>query len=151
MKKRGVPITTLESWALENRLKIVHLFTVGDLMYLHRGGRLSKTSAVAGSILGIKPVLHVDDDGRLQLLKKVRGRKQSLTAMVDLMEEKIKGWENEEIVIAHGDCLDDAKFLAHEIKKRLGIQNVIFSYIGMVIGCHSGPGTIMLGFMGEPR
>lgn len=144
-------IDELYRWAIDTRLKIVHLFTVDDLMFLHRGGRVSKTAAVAGSILGIKPVLHVDNEGRLMPVKKVRGRKQSLLELVDMMGKQMGKGDNPYIAISHGDCADDAKFVAAEIKKRYGIKKCTINFVGPVIGSHSGPGTIALFFEGEVR
>ena len=147
----GASIDELYQWALDTRLKIVHLFTVDDLMFLHRGGRVSKTAAVAGSILGIKPVLHVDDEGRLIPVKKVRGRKQSLIELVNMMETQIGDVPNPYIAISHGDCAEEAKFVAAEVKKRFGIKKCTINFVGPVIGSHSGPGTIALFFEGITR
>lgn len=133
------------------KLNLCHYFTVDDLIYLHRGGRVSKTTAVVGSLLGIKPVLRVDNDGRLVPHDKVRGRKASLLALVENMERLSKGVKNDTVFLSHGDCLDDAKFVAQEIKSRFGITDILIGDIGPAVGSHSGPGTIALFFMGNER
>ncbi|MEM1484197.1 DegV family protein [Oscillospiraceae bacterium PP1C4] len=128
-----------------------HLFTVDDLFHLHRGGRVSITSAVVGSMLGIKPVLHVSDEGKLIPIGKVRGRKASLLSLVDHMEEQIDREHCSRFAITHGDCIDDAQFVADEVSKRFGIKNYSISYVGPTIGAHSGPGTVALFFTGKIR
>jgi len=147
----GKSIDEVALWLEENKLHLCHMFTVDDLMFLHRGGRVSRTSAIAGSILGIKPGLHVDNEGHLMPLAKVRGRKQSLNWLVDNMAERIGSWENDTIAICHGDCIDDANYVANLVKSRFGIEHVIINHTGPVIGSHSGPGTIALFFMGDYR
>ena len=151
-KQEGMGIDELARWIEENKLHLCHLFTVDDLKYLQRGGRISKATAVAGSILGIRPILHVDDEGRLVAIGKVRGRKQSLNKLIELMGERIAGYDNPVIGICHGDCWGDADYVADLARQKLG-QNikVITSYTGTVIGAHSGPGTLALFFMGEKR
>ncbi|MFA5659085.1 MAG: DegV family protein [Oscillospiraceae bacterium] len=151
MKKEGKTIDEVTDWLEKNKLHLCHLFTVDDLMFLHRGGRVSKTSAIAGSILGIKPVLHVDNDGHLIPLSKVRGRKQSLNWLVDKMGERIGKWDNKIFAICHGDCIEDAEYVAKLVRDKYGIKKCIISYTGTVIGAHSGPGTIALFFLGDYR
>lgn len=151
-KKEGFSLDELKKWVEGNRLHLVHMFTVGDLKYLYRGGRVTKTAAIAGTILGIKPVLHVDNDGRLIPLAKVKGRKTSLNALVDAMAEKnIQNYDNKTIAICHGDCIEDAEYVASLVKEKYGYENCIIGYTGMVIGSHSGPGTLALFFMGDKR
>lgn len=130
---------------------LCHYFTVDDLHFLHRGGRVSKTAAVFGTMLGIKPVLHVDEEGRLIPIGKVRGRKQSLDALVDKMESKLSSYKNPYVFISHGDSAEDAQYVAGLVKKRFGIKTEIINYVGPVIGAHSGPGTIALFFFGKDR
>lgn len=151
LRAAGKSADEVADWAEENKLHLCHMFTVDDLMHLHRGGRVSKTVAIAGSILGIKPVLHVDDEGHLVPMSKVRGRKQSLVALVNEMEKRIGDWKNEVIAISHGDCIEDAEFVRDLIKERFGIKTSIINHIGTVIGTHSGPGTVALFFMGDYR
>lgn len=132
---------------------LVHVFTVDDLNHLYRGGRVSKAAAVIGTIAAIKPILHVDDEGHLIPISKVRGRKKSLNALVDYMEEKIAGYsgENNMVFISHGDALEDAEYVREEIKRRFGINNFKINHIGPTIGAHSGPGTVALFFEGTSR
>lgn len=145
---------TLEDTAkkiTDMRLNVVHNFTVDDLGHLHRGGRVSKATAVVGSLMGIKPILHVDDEGHLTAVGKVRGRKASIQALADRMEKQMEGFENPEVFISHGDCPEDAATLAEMVRTRFGIENIMVDYIGPVIGTHSGPGTLALFFFGNPR
>ncbi|MBR5559409.1 MAG: DegV family protein [Oscillospiraceae bacterium] len=151
MKKDGASIEEIAAWQEANKMNLVHNFTVDDLNHLQRGGRVSKATAIVGTALGIKPVLHVDDEGHLINISKVRGRKPSLKALVDRMEELTEGWENTEIFISHGDCLEDAQFVADEITKRFGITKFTIDYVGPVIGSHTGCGVVALFFMGKNR
>ena len=141
------------AWVEEHKLNLVHVFTVDDLNHLHRGGRVSKAVAIIGTLVGIKPVLHVDDEGHLVSLDKVRGRKKSLIQLVDNMEKQMGSYadKNDVFFISHGDSLEDAEFVAEEVKKRFGIQECIINRVGPTIGAHSGPGTIALFFMGDER
>lgn len=153
LKEQGKSLDEVASWLEDNKLNLVHVFTVDDLHHLHRGGRVSKTTAIIGTLAGIKPILHVDDEGHLVALSKVRGRKKSLLTLVDLMEDKTKDYpsRNDMVMISHGDALEDAKFVKNEIEKRFGIEEFLINNIGPTIGAHSGPGTIALFFMGTSR
>ena len=153
LKKSGKSIDEVSDYIKNNILHFVHMFTVDDLFHLHRGGRVSKATAIMGTMINIKPVLHVDNEGKLVALSKVRGRKKSLSTLVDTMAESIKGYEadNDTIMISHGDCLEDAEFVANQIKERLGIQNIMINYICPTIGAHAGPGTVALFYVGEKR
>lgn len=131
------------------------MFTVDDLFHLYRGGRVSKTAAVIGTLVSIKPKLHVDSEGHLIVIGKVRGRKKSLSALVDYMEEKMgsRVQENKDdyVFISHGDALEDAEYVRDQIRERFGMEHFMINHIGPTIGAHSGPGTIALFFMGESR
>ena len=152
MARDGATIEETHAWVEENKLNLAHWFTVDDLMYLYRGGRVSRTSAFAGSLLNIKPVLHVDDEGHLIPIDKVRGRKKSIIDMVDHMEKTIQQPASEQTVfISHGDCEDDVELLKSEITKRLGCTDYLVNYVDPVIGAHSGPGTLALFFMADHR
>lgn len=153
LQKEGKSMDEVAGWLTENLLHLVHVFTVDDLNHLYRGGRVSRTAAVIGTVVGIKPILHVDDQGHLIPISKVRGRKKSLNALVDYMEEKMGRYRdsNDIIFISHGDALADAEFVRDEIKERFGIDSFMINHIGPTIGAHSGPGTIALFFMGESR
>lgn len=153
LKEAGKSMDEVADWLEANKLNLVHVFTVDDLHHLHRGGRVSKATAIIGTLAGIKPILHVDDEGHLIALSKVRGRKKSLHALVDLMEDKIKEYQgvNDMVMISHGDALEDAELVKAEIEKRFGIKEFLINNIGPTIGSHAGPGTIALFFMGTKR
>lgn len=151
LKEQGKSFEEVGNWVEENKLHLCHMFTVDDLMFLHRGGRVSKTSAIAGSILGIKPGLHVDNEGHLIPLSKVRGRRQSINWLVDEMEKRVGKWENDTFAICHGDCYEDAMYLKKLVMDRFHINNCIVRHTGSVIGAHSGPGTLALFFLGDYR
>lgn len=152
MAESGASIEEACAWVEDNRLHMAHWFTVDDLMFLFRGGRVSRTSAWAGSILNIKPVLHVDDAGLLIPVSKVRGRKKSILAMLDHMRETaIQPVSEQTVFISHGDCIDDAEFLAGKIREEFGVSDIVINYVDPVIGAHSGPGTLALFFLADHR
>ena len=151
MKDAGKSIDEVADWVEKNKNYLCHNFTVDDLFHLHRGGRVSKSTAVLGTMINIKPVLHVDDEGHLISLKNVRGRRKSLNALVDRMQEQAAGFENDIVFISHGDCIDDANYVRDLVKERFGIENFLINYVGPSIGAHSGPGTVALFFMGSPK
>ena len=150
-QQEGLDIDQVADWAENNKLNLCHYFTPDDLMHLKRGGRVSAATAVAGTLLQIKPVLHVDNAGKLVSVSKARGRKAALKALCDAMGELALPGENETIFISHGDCLEDAQYLADMIKEKHGTKEVFISYIGAVIGSHAGPGTIALFFLAKNR
>jgi len=152
-KKRdeGLSLEELYAWCEKSKLNLCHWFTVDDLMYLKRGGRVSATTALLGTMLQIKPVLHVDNDGHLINVAKTRGRKASIDALAKKVTELGLPGENETMFISHGDCIDDARYLEGLLKEKYGVKNVIISYVGAVIGSHSGPGTVALFFLGKNR
>ena len=149
-RDEGLSLEELAAWVEENRLHLCHWFTVDDLMYLKRGGRVSAATALVGTMLQIKPVLHVDDEGHLINVSKARGRKASMEALAKKAAELGAGWENKTMFLSHGDCLEDAQYLAELLKKQ-GVENVVIGYVGAVIGSHSGPGTLALFFLGDHR
>lgn len=150
-KKNGLDFEQAIEWAEDYRLKICHLFTVDDLNHLSRSGRLSKASAFFGSMLNIKPVLHVDDEGRLVAIDKARGRRKALDSMVDKMKLYTENVKNDVVFISHGNCLDDANELAEKVKDKLGISNIIIGNITPMIGTHTGLGTLALFFEANKR
>lgn len=150
-KKAGKTIEEVRDWVEENKLHLCHWFTVDDLHFLKRGGRISATTAVVGTMLSIKPVMHVDDEGRLVNVTKARGRAASLTALVDHMEQTAIDPASQMVFISHGDCEDEAKKVAADVKKRFGVKKVVLNNVGPVIGAHSGPGTMALFFLGTKR
>ena len=152
MARDGASIEEVHRWLEDNKLKLAHWFTVDDLMFLFRGGRVSKTSAWAGTLLNIKPVMHVDDEGHLIPLEKVRGRKKSLKALVDHMEATADAPVAEQTVfITHGDCREDAEYVADLVRERFGVTDIVINYVDPVIGAHSGPGTMALFFLADHR
>lgn len=151
-RKAGMSIEDNAAWLEDNKLHLCHWFTVDDLMFLHRGGRVSKTSAVLGTLVGIKPVLHVDDEGHLILVSKSRGRHASIEALCNrLVETANDDIGRQTIFISHGDCEDDARRLADMVRKKVGGKEIVLHNIGAVIGSHSGPGTVALFFLGRQR
>ena len=152
MAQAGASIEETRQWVEDNKLKLAHWFTVDDLMFLFRGGRVTRTSAWAGTMLNIKPVMHVDNDGHLIPLEKVMGRKKSILGMLKHMEKTADTPINEQIVfITHGDCLEDAEFLRDKIAEKFGVTDIHINYVDPVIGAHSGPGTLALFFMASHR
>ena len=151
LKKAGKSLEETSAWIESHRQNFLHYFTVEDLNHLYRGGRVSKATAVFGTMLGIKPVMYVDAEGHLVPMGKVRGRKQSMLDLINRMGPKMEGMDNEIVFISHGDALDEAKFCAEEIKKKYKIKNFLFNYIAPTIGAHSGPGTIAIFFLGKDR
>ena len=165
MKKQGKTIEETAEWIEQHTKNLNVQFTVDDLNFLYRGGRLSKTSAVLGTVINIKPILYIDKNGKLVALDKVRGRKKSLTTLVDNMEAKLgeiytvpishgEGEFKDEQVfvgIVHGDCEKDANSLSDLIKERFGYTDIEIRPIGPSIGAHSGPGAIGVIFLGEER
>ena len=150
-REEGASIEDAYQWAIDNRLKIVHAFTVDDLFFLKRGGRISAATAVIGTALNVKPVLHVDNEGHLISLNNVRGRKKSLDALVKMMEEKVENPEGQVVYISHGDCIKDAEYVANKVKERFPVKEVMIRTLDPVIGAHSGPGTVALFFYGKER
>ena len=135
----------------KTKLHISHQFTVDDLFHLHRGGRISKATAVLGTVVGIKPVMHMDDEGHLTVTGKVRGRKKSLASLVDNMFKTMGDHDNSTIMISHGDCLEDARFVEHLIREKLSGTRILINTVCPTIGAHSGPGTVALFFEADKR
>ena len=150
-KDSGKSLEENAQYIEEIKLKLCHWFTVDDLFFLKRGGRISGVTATVGTMLSIKPILHVDDEGHLINVSKVRGRKAAITELAIRMEKLAVHPEDQDIFISHGDCIEDAEKLASIIKERFGNDRITISYVGPVIGAHSGPGTLALFFLGEHR
>ena len=150
-KNAGASIEEVAQFVEENRLNLCHWFTVEDLFFLKRGGRVSAATAVMGTVLQIKPVMHVDDAGKLINVEKARGRAASINSLFAKMKETAIDPEKQTIYISHGDCYDDAKKLADMITAEFGITDILISEVGPVIGAHSGPGTLALFFLGSKR
>ena len=147
---QGGTLDEVAAYARDLAPKVCAWFTVDDLMFLKRGGRVSGAAAVAGTLLGIKPVLHVDDEGHLIAMEKVRGRRASLDGLVRHLKDTAEDKENGTVFISHGDCLADCQYVANKLRE-LGVKDIHIGDIGPVIGAHSGPGTVALFWVGSPR
>ncbi len=150
-KRVGKSIEEVRDWAEQNKLRVCHWFTVDDLKHLKRGGRISAATALVGSMLNIKPVLHMDKEGHLVNVGKARGRRASLDAIVDRMAQSAEDPQSQTVFISHGDCPADAEYVAGEVKRRTGVKDVVINAIGPVVGTHAGPGTVALFFFGAQR
>ena len=150
-QQAGESLESVRDWCEANKLHLCHWFTVNDLMHLKRGGRVSAATAVAGTILNIKPVLHVDDEGHLINMAKARGRKASLDYLVDKVGETGTDLTRQVIFISHSDCLDDAKYVGDKLKEKYHVKDVVYNFIGPVIGSHTGCGCVALFFLGTHR
>lgn len=150
-RNAGKTLEETAAYIEDIKLKLCHWFTVDDLFFLKRGGRVSGVTATLGTMLNIKPILHVDDEGRLINVSKVRGRKTSVAELAKRMEALAVHPETQDVFISHGDCIEDAEKLADIIREKFGTENIVISYVGTVIGAHSGPGTLALFFVGEHR
>ena len=144
----GESLDEVAAWVEANKLNVCHGVTVDDLFHLKRGGRVSATTAIVGSMLNIKPIIKVDNDGKLQSVAKARGRKAAIDTLVKKVGEAC---DKDTVFIAHGDCLDDAEALAAAIKEKHGVKNIHIGYVGAVIGAHTGPGVLVAFFMGNKR
>ena len=151
MKNEGKSIDEVADFVYKNRLNMVHNFTVDDLFFLKRGGRLSGGVAVIGTILQIKPVLHVNNEGKLISLSKVNGRKKSINALFDALKDNVIDPENQVMAICHGDCLEDAEYLANKLRKEYNPKDIIINYCDPVIAAHAGPGVLAVFYMGKER
>ena len=150
-QKEGATLEENAAYIESIKLNLAHWFTVDDLVYLKRGGRVSPTAAFVGNMLGIKPVLHVDNEGHLTPVTKIRGRKMSLKEMADRYTESAIDPSAGPVFISHGDCLKDAEDLAATLKSRHGVETEIITDVGPVIGAHAGPGVLALFFLGKAR
>lgn len=150
-RDEGMPLEELSAWCEQTRFNLCHWFTVDDLMYLKRGGRISASTALLGTMLKIKPVLHMDDAGHLINRFKARGRKAAIDALADKVGELGIPGVNDTIFICHGDCMEDAQYLETQLKEKYGTKKVFIYYTGAVIASHSGPGTLAVFFLGEHR
>lgn len=152
-KAQGMDMDELTEWLKEHKQNFVHVFTVDDLNHLWRGGRVSRTTAIVGGMLNIKPILHVDNEGKLVAVGKMRGRRKALLALVDAMEQQIGSYRDSchTIFISHGDCLEDARFVESKVREKYQIDTCMINFVGATIGAHSGPGTVALFFMGDTR
>lgn len=151
LKNEGKTIDEVANWVEENKLSVCHIFTIDDLFFIKRGGRLSGAEAMLGALLGIKPLLHMADDGKLYPTGKIRGRKAAIEYLVNSVGEQGTDLKNQEIFIVHGDCEEEAKYIEQQVKKLYGVKGAVINCIDPVIAAHSGPGTLSIFFMGEKR
>ena len=147
----GLSLDELTEWCEKTKMNLCHWVIADDLMYLKRGGRVSAATAVAGTLLQIKPLIHMDDEGKLITMGKLRGRKNAIKALCDKVAELGIPGANDTIFICHGDCQEDAELLKSMLQERYGTKEVFIYYIGAVIGSHAGPGTMAVFFLGENR
>ncbi|MEW8956385.1 DegV family protein [Clostridium sp.] len=151
MKNNGSSKEDIISWVNENLIRVNHYFTVNDLNHLKRGGRVSSTSAIIGTILDIKPILYVNAEGKLVSINKIKGRKKSIKTLVDYFRDNVESPEDQTVFISHGDCLSDAEHLKKLLCDEFNVKEVIISSIGPCIGSHSGPDTLTILFLGKER
>lgn len=147
----GMDYDGLVSYLENTKQKICHWFTVDDLNHLFRGGRVSRASAILGTLMSIKPILNVDENGKLVARGKIRGRKQAIDVLIEKIEKYAVKIEEQTVFISHGDCIEDARYIEQTIKERFKVKNIIINYVGPVIASHAGPGTVALFFLGENR
>lgn len=147
----GLGLDELAQWVENNKLHLCHWVTVNDLMHLKRGGRISATTAVVGTMLQIKPIIHVNDEGKLINVGKARGRKAAMQILVDKMKQLGEGFDNHTAFICHGDCLEEAQMLQSMVLQQTDTKEVFVGNLGAVIGSHAGPGTLALFFLGKHR
>ena len=150
-QREGASLEEARSYAEEIKPHMAHWFTVNDLFHLKRGGRVSAATAVVGTMLQIKPVLHVDDEGHLTSVSKARGRKGSLEALVAKVGEDAIEPEKQTMFISHGDCLEEAEYVGKLIQEKYGVPEIKYNYVGPVIGSHAGPGVVALFYFGKNR
>ena len=150
-RDEGMSLDELAAWCEKTKMNLCHWFTVDDLMYLKRGGRIGTATALLGTMLNIKPVLHMDNEGHLISVSKARGRKAAIDALAAKVSALGLPGENETMFISHGDCIDDARYLEKVLKEKYGAKEVLINYVGAVIGSHAGPGTLALFFLGKER
>lgn len=153
MKNReaGMTIEEAAQWVEDNKLHVCHNITVDDLNHLQRGGRISKTAAVLGTMVQIKPIIHMDDEGHLQVIGKERGRKKSINKIVEMSAKQAEGWHNDVVMIPHGDCIEEAEYTAKLVREKMGVEHVEIYNIGTVLGSHTGPGVLAVVCMGNKR
>ena len=151
LQKEGKSLEEVAQWVEENKLKICHFFMVEDLNHLQKGGRISKTAAVLGTMVQIKPIIYLDNEGKLQIIKKERGRKKAMNKIVDMAIDACEGKMPDMVMIPHGNCPKDAEYVAELVRKKMGVTNIMMNDIGTVIGGHTGPGMVAVVCIGVHR
>lgn len=150
-KAAGKTIDEIYTWLEENKLHLCHFFTVDDLFFLFRGGRVQKSSYLIANLINLKPVMHMDNEGRLVPVGKVVGRKKSLIWLAEQVASTIIEPETQTICISHGDCIDDVNFLIDTLKQKIKVKDIVINYVDPVVGAHSGPGTVAIFCLGKNR
>ena len=150
-RQEGMSLGENAEWVRGNVQNVIHWFTVNDLMFLYRGGRVDAASAYIGSMVRIKPIMHVDENGKLAVKEKAMGRKRSISTIAEHVRRDIVHPEGQLVLISHGDCVEEAQSLADMIRSTLPVADVRLTYVGPVIGAHSGPGTLAVFFLGSTR
>ena len=151
LRDRGQTLEEVAAWVEDHKLNVCHWVTVEDLMHLKRGGRVSAATAVVGTMLNIKPIIRVDNEGKLENCAKCRGRKAALNHLLDRMAESFDPELCDTVFVGHGDCAADAEYLAKSVQERFGVKKVYINYIGAVVGAHTGPGVATVFFFGKNR
>lgn len=151
MHQAGESLENVRTWCENNKMKVCGWFTVNDLMHLKRGGRISATTALAGTLLQIKPIIRVSEEGKLETVDKARGRKAALDYLVKKVADTAIDPQNSTVFISHSDCLEEAENVAAQLRETCGVKETIICEIGPVIGSHTGPGCVTVFFFGEPR
>ncbi len=151
MQEAGASMKEVQNWLEQNRLKLCHYFTVDDLFFLFRGGRVKKTSYLIANLVNIKPIMHMDDYGRLIPIGKVMGRKKSLNTIAEMVIRDIVDPEDQTICVSHGDCIEDVEYLKEKIEEKIKVKEWVINYVDPVVGAHSGPGTVAIFFLGNHR
>ena len=151
MQREGHSLEETAAWLEENRLHVCHWFTVDDLQHLRRGGRISAATAIVGTALQVKPILRVDETGHLENVDKVRGRRRALSALVERFDETWAPELDGTVMLGHGACLEDAEFVAGQLRERHPGIEIDIVYMGPIIGAHTGPGTVALLYWGSKR
>lgn len=151
LKKEGKSMEEVAEWVESNKLSICHIFTLDDLFFLKRGGRLSGSGAILGSLMNIKPLMHMAEDGKLYATGKIRGRKGAIEHLIASVGERGIDIQNQDIFIVHGDCEEEAKLMGKEVQKRYGVKNIVYNCLDPVIASHAGPGTLAIFFIGTER
>ncbi|MBR7178914.1 MAG: DegV family protein [Oscillospiraceae bacterium] len=151
LRDAGMTAAEAAAWFEEHKKNYCIWLTVEDLMHLKRGGRVSSTTAIVGTMLQVKPLLYLNEEGKLESGPKARGRKASLNALVEKVETLGTPDANDTVVVGHANCPADAEYVAQRLRERCGVKHVIINYIGNVIGTHVGPGAVVVGFVGNSR
>ena len=149
-KEAGMPLDELAQWCEANKMKIASYVTVDDLNHLYRGGRISRSSAVLGSMVGIKPVIRINDEGKLEVIGKARGRKKAVQTIIEKLMDLIQDGEKT-VFISHGDCLEEAEAIRDTLMEKYGVEETMINFVGPVVGAHTGAGVLAVFAMAKSR